>query len=308
MWRVFSFGGLAEAMITRRHFLTSAAAAATLASGLGGYAVALEPRFRLVVKEWDLATPKWPHAEPLRIVVLSDIHAVEPWMPASRIRAIVAAANGLGGDIIVLLGDYVSGIGERLRMGRVAAAEWGPPLADLSAPLGVHAILGNHDWWSDVEVVKEALTRAGIPIYQNRAVRLGGAAPFWLAGTDSMFARPQGRGRFRGEDDLQGTLAQITDDSPAVLLAHEPDLFVDVPDRFAVTLCGHTHGGQVNLPFIGRPVVPSAYGQRFAYGHVVENGRDLIVSAGLGCSIVPVRFGVPPEITVVTLRRSVANA
>ena len=84
-------------------------------------------------------------------------------------------------------------------------------------------------------------------------------------------------------------------------MAHEPDLFVNVPDRFAVTLSGHTHGGQVRLPFFLPPVVPSAYGQRFAYGHIREEGRDLIVSAGLGCSIMPVR-SVFRRLTVVTLR------
>jgi len=155
--------------------------------------------------------------------------------------------------------------------------------------------------------VKATLAEAGIPLYQNRAVKLAGDAPFWLAGTDSMVAHTTGPGRFGGEDDLPGTLAQIADAAPAILLAHEPDLFVDVPERFAVTLSGHTHGGQVWLPFLGRPVVPSAYGQRFAYGHIRESGRDLIVSAGLGCSIVPVRLGVPPELTVVTLRRAEAD-
>ncbi len=295
-------------MITRRQFLKTLAGGVALGTGLGGYAFAVEPGFRLVVTEWAIATPKWPYDRPLRVVIVSDIHAVEPWMPASRIRAIVAEANRLGGDIIVLLGDYVSGIGERLRMGRVMASEWGPPLADLAAPLGVHAIVGNHDWWSDLDAVKRALMNAGIPLYQNRAVRIEGATPFWLAGTDSIVAHPLGRGRFRGADDLPGTLNQITDDAPAILMAHEPDLFVDVPDRFAVTLSGHTHGGQVRLPFIGRPVVPSAFGQRFAYGHIREGGRDLVVSGGLGCSIAPIRFGVPPEITVVTLRNASAPA
>ena len=116
-----------------------------------------------------------------------------------------------------------------------------------------------------------------------------------------MFAGRASRRRYGREDDLPATLAQIDDDAPAILMAHEPDLFVDVPDRFAVTLSGHTHGGQVHLPVLGRPVIPSAYGQRFAYGHIREEGRDLIVSAGLGCSAIPVRFGVPPEITVITL-------
>jgi uncharacterized protein len=290
-------------MITRRQFVTGLLGSAALVGGLGGYAFGVEPRFRLVVKEWDLPTPRWTYDRPLRIVIVADIHACRPWMPPERIREIVETANGLGGDIIVVLGDFVSGIGARLRGTWVPAAEWGPPLADLKAPLGVHAILGNHDWWTDPEAVKAALTEAGIPVYQNRAMKIGGATPFWLAGTDSIVAHPLGHGEFRGEDDLPGTLAQLTDDAPAIHLAHEPDIFVDVPDRFAVTLSGHTHGGQVRLPFFGRLVVPSAYGERYAYGQVRENGRDLVVSAGLGCSILPVRLGVPPEITVVTLRR-----
>jgi uncharacterized protein len=295
-------------MITRRQFVLGLGAAAAASFGLTGYAAAIEPRFRLVVTEWDLPTPRWPHQKPLRIVIVTDIHACRPWMPPERIRSIVETANALGGDIIVVLGDFVSGISERFRSGRVSASEWGPALSGLSAPLGVHAILGNHDWWSGPETVKAALAEANIPLYQNRAIRIGGAAPFWLAGTDSMVAHPLGRGRFRGADDLRGTLSQITDDAPAILMAHEPDLFVQVPDRFVVTLSGHTHGGQVRLPFLGRPVIPSAYGQRFAYGHVREEGRDLIVSAGLGCSIMPIRLGVPPELTVVTLRRPEANA
>jgi uncharacterized protein len=107
--------------------------------------------------------------------------------------------------------------------------------------------------------------------------------------------------RFRGVDDLPGTLAKVSDDDPVVLLAHEPDIFVEVPDRVSITLAGHTHGGQVLLPGLGRPVVPSKYGQRFAYRHIVEQGRHMVVSGGLGCSTLPVRFMVPPEITVVTV-------
>ncbi len=290
-------------MITRRQFIIGLGGGIALGGALGSYAFAVEPRFRLVVTEWDLPTARWTYDRPLRIVIVTDIHACRPWMPPERIKEIVEEANRLEGDIILVLGDFTSGLGERFRTGRVTADEWGPPLADLHAPLGVHAILGNHDWWSDPEAVKAALAAAGIPVYQNRAVKIGGETPFWLAGTDSIVAHPIGHGHFRGADDLPATLAQLTDDAPAIHMAHEPDLFVHVPGRFAVTLSGHTHGGQVRLPFLGRPVVPSSYGQRFAYGHVREKGRDLIVSAGLGCSILPVRFGVPPEITVVTLRK-----
>lgn len=108
----------------------------------------------------------------------------------------------------------------------------------------------------------------------------------------------------RGLDDLDGTLMQVTDEAPVILMAHEPDVFPKVPSRVALTLSGHTHGGQIR--FLGRsPVVPSRYGNRYAYGHVVEDGRNLIISGGLGCSIAPVRFGVPPEIVVVDLGSSV---
>ena len=202
-------------MITRRQFIDRPRRRRRGELGLGGYAFALEPRFRLVVTEWDLPTARWPHAQPLKIVIVTDIHACRPWMPPERIRAIVEKANALGGDIIVVLGDFVSGHRPaQAGGGGVAAAEWGPALAGLRAPLGVHAILGNHDWWSDLEAVKDALAAPNIPLYQNRAEKIEGAAPFWLAGTDSMVAHPLGHGRFRGADDLPGTLAQITDDAP----------------------------------------------------------------------------------------------
>ncbi len=92
----------------------------------------------------------------------------------------------------------------------------------------------------------------------------------------------------------------MTDDAPALLLAHEPDVFPRVPARVALTLAGHTHGGQVRV-FGFSPIVPSDFGNRYAYGHVVQDGRHLIVSGGLGNSVLPVRFGVPPEITLVRL-------
>jgi hypothetical protein len=110
-----------------------------------------------------------------------------------------------------------------------------------------------------------------------------------------------GYGRFRGVDDLPRTLAQVGTDDPVVLLAHEPDIFPNVPARVALTLSGHTHGGQIRVPLIWPAFVPSKYGARFAYGHVVEGGRHMVVSGGLGTSVIPARLGVPPEIVRVEL-------
>jgi predicted MPP superfamily phosphohydrolase len=145
------------------------------------------------------------------------------------------------------------------------------------------------------------LVDAGIPLLANRAIRLeASSGPFWLAGLDSQLAYWLGPSGFVGRDDLSATLAQVNDDAPLILLAHEPDVFVKVPDRVALTLSGHTHGGQVHL--LGwTPYVPSNYGDRFRHGHIIEDDRQLIVSAGLGTSGPPVRLGVPPEILFIEM-------
>ena len=297
--------------ITRRMVLTGLGSVALAGLGTGAYAIGIEP-LRLVVTRYALRPlGPWPAGFTLRIVALADLHACEPWMPVSRIEGIVAAANGLGGDVIVLLGDYVSGMNAVTRY--VDAAEWAPVLGRLSAPLGTYAILGNHNWWEDrtaqsrgagPTIAGAALTRSGIRVLENEAVPITVRGhDVWFAGlADQLALLPsrKRRGHPRiGLDDLPGTLAKIPDGAPAILLAHEPDIFPSVPARIALTLSGHTHGGQVRL-FGHAPVVPSRYGQRFAYGHVREQA-DLIVSGGLDMSIAPVRLGVPPEIVVVDL-------
>lgn len=290
-------------MLTRRMFLRGAGGALAVGAGLGAYTVIIEPGFLLKLAHWPVAHTSWPSAmAPLRIVALTDIHAVEPWMPASRIARIVETANSLGGDIIVLLGDYVAAM-PKFRTGIVPVADWAGALAKLRAPLGVYSVLGNHDWWTDNWAVRAGLQQVGIPVLENRAVKIDKEGRrFWLAGLGDQLSLHVGRGQYRGTDDLPGTLRQTMGDrDPVILLAHEPDIFVKTPDRVALTLSGHTHGGQVRIPIIGRPMVPSAYGERFAYGHIVEGGRNLVVSSGLGMTGLPVRFGVPPEIAVITL-------
>ncbi|MDT5262116.1 MAG: uncharacterized protein QOC61_1120, partial [Acidobacteriota bacterium] len=138
-----------------------------------------------------------------------------------------------------------------------------------------------------------ALQGAGIVVLENRAVRVErGGRGFWLAGVADLWTRTP---------DIAGTLRQVEGDDPVLLITHNPDIFPDVPPRVSLTIAGHTHGGQVNLPFIGRPVVPSKFKQRYAMGHVVEGGRHLFVSGGVGTSIVPIRFRVPPEIVILKL-------
>jgi predicted MPP superfamily phosphohydrolase len=299
--------------ISRRRFLTTIglSSASTLALGTG-YGFAVEPMWRLEVTRYAIAPPRWPRELKLSIAVIADLHAGGPAMPLGRVESIVERTNALGADLIVLLGDFAAS--HKFKTRKVAPQEWARTLAMLEAPLGVHAILGNHDWWDDLAAQRSlagpvlgrrALEDVGIPVYENTAVRLAkhGHA-FWLAGLGDQLAFIRGRRKrawrsFEGVDDLPGTLEHVTDDqAPVVLLAHEPDIFPRVPDRVALTLSGHTHGGQVRL-FGYSPIVPSRYGNRLAYGHIVDNDRHLIVSGGLGCSILPVRMGVPPEIVLV---------
>jgi predicted MPP superfamily phosphohydrolase len=278
----------------------------TAAYGVG------EPILRLRVARYHLSPPKWPADFQLKIAVIADLHACDPWMSLDRIGAIVERTNALNADVVVMLGDYVAGHRHVTRF--IPASEWAAVLAGLKAPLGVHAILGNHDYWEDKTVQREgqgstiarrALESAGIPVYENDARRLSkDGLPFWLAGLGDQLAYVPAR-RFRpvrhiGVDDLGATLKKVTDDAPIILLAHEPDIARRVPARVALQLSGHTHGGQVRL--LGwSPVAPS--GQLLAYGHIRMN-CDVIVSGGLGCSLMPFRIGVPPEIGLVTLGRS----
>jgi predicted MPP superfamily phosphohydrolase len=296
-------------MASRRTVLKGLFATALAGIATGLYALVVEPVWRLRVQRWRLTPPGWPAGRPLRLVLISDLHACAPWMPLSRVARIVARAQALQGDLVLLMGDYRAS--HRFQRGRVPVEDVAPLLARLTAPLGVHAILGNHDWWDDGAAQKrragpirtqEVLEAAGIPVLVNRVVRIdapGGA--FWLAGLDSQYAFLDGAfGDAPGRDDLAGTLAQVTDDAPVILLAHEPDIFPAVPPRVSLTLSGHTHGGQIRFgPWV--PWVPSRYGARYAWGHIVEEARELVVSGGLGCSVLPLRLGAPPELTVVEL-------
>jgi predicted MPP superfamily phosphohydrolase len=264
-----------------------------------GYAAGIEAQ-SLVVTRYALNPRGWPAGRKLSITVIADVHAGGPDMTLAHIRRMVDTANLLRSDIIVLLGDYTAR--NRIADIPVAYRDWSGELARLSAPLGVWAILGNHDWWNDLEQVRQALADVHIPVLENDVVMLGADGQrFWLAGLGDQIAYRLGRGRFRGVDDLPGTLTQIKTDDPVILLVHEPDIFPSVPPRVALTLAGHTHGGQIRVPLIWPVFVPSRYGARFAYGHIIEDDRHMIVSGGLGTSFVPARLGVPPEILRVEL-------
>ena len=262
----------------------------------------------LVVRAYAPRPRNWPVDLQLRIAMLSDFHLAEPWTGLQALETIVEKTNALKPDIILLGGDFEEGP----RFSRhVPPADWAPILAKLVSPLGTFAVLGNHDYPRIARKqhraipapdALRALEAVGIRTLINEAVQLSWREKtFWLLGLGDQIAQFENG---RSLADLDKTLRLATDDAPTILMAHEPDIFPDVPDRVSLTLSGHVHRGQIRF-FGYAPVVPSKFGRRYLHGHIVENDRHLIVGAGLGHSGLPLRFDAPPEIVLVELGGSV---
>ncbi len=273
--------------------LTGRSAAAKGAAAIAGgallaYAGWYEPR-RLVTTRETLELPNWPRAlDGVRLGVLSDLHAGAPYVGEAALERAVERLNAEEPDVMLLLGDFTDA--HILWGGRLAPERIARPLGGLRAPLGTYAVLGNHDWKQSGDGMWRALRDVGIEVLENRAVPAG---DFFVAGlADLRMRRP----------DLPTALADVPADAPLILLSHDPDVFPFVPDRVALTLSGHLHGGQVAIPVIRRPALPSRYGERYARGHVIEDGRHLYVSSGLGTSGLPIRLFAPPEVVVLELR------
>lgn len=295
----------------RKRILSVAAAFTVIGLLLLGYSYFVEPR-RLVINAQTLTIKGWdPQLNGFKIVAIGDIHGGSNAVDEEKIREVVAASNAQNPDLVVLLGDYVSQLdywssrGDRdlkMPMGIVADS-----LAGLKAKYGVVAVLGNHDDAYDSSHVINELRAIGYATLE-----------------DEIYAVDDGRGhkiRILGLRDqlhvqnwaaysnhLRDVIAEDGSSGPIIALEHSPDVLPIVTGDLSISpdlklmLAAHTHGGQVWLPLIGSPIVPSSYGQKYARGHVQENGVDMFVTTGIGTSILPFRFMVPPEIAVVTLR------
>ena len=235
----------------------------------------------------------WPQSlDGLEVAVIADLHIGSPYYGMDRLIEVVDVTNRMNPDLILLAGDYV--ITRMVGGQRVNPEPIAKELGRLRARHGVFAVLGNHDWWFDANRIRQSLLSAGIPVLEDRAVELkSDAHPVWLVGISDYS---------EGRHDIEKAFKDVPDTARAIVLTHNPDIFPDLSEKAIITFAGHTHGGQVNLPIVGPPITMSKYGQRFAVGHIQENDQHLIVSPGLGTSILPIRFRSPPTILLVTLR------
>lgn len=285
--------------MTRAGRVGSAVVAALVAvfAGLAAWAFVFEPA-SLRTTVYPLALPDWPaECAGLRVAILGDLHVGSPFQGLAKLERVVQATNAARPDLILLPGDFVIGDvpgGELIDAEPIAAA-----LAGLRASAGIFAVLGNHDWWYSGTRVRRSLENAGIPVLENVAREVtAGQCRLWIAGIGDVWEHM---------NDVHAALASVPPGVPLIAFTHNPDIFPEIPARVSLTVAAHTHGGQVYLPLIGRPIVPSKYGERFAIGHIVENGRHLFVHSGIGTSILPVRFLVPPEIAVLELNGKTAR-
>jgi len=277
-----------------------------------GYGYFIEPR-RLVIRHEELAIKNWePAFNGLRIAMIGDIHGGSNGADAAKLREMVARVNAENVDLIVLLGDYVSQHHSTIPISesdlRMPVADVADNIAGMKARYGVLAVLGNHDGWFSDEKVSAELTRVGYRVLENdlitieqngKRLRVIGLPDHLKVGSWEAFAA-----------DARTVASPTEGIGDLIVLEHGPDILPHVTGDNAISsdlklmLCAHTHGGQVWLPILGRPIIPSSYGQKYAYGHVYDRGVDMWVTAGIGTSILPFRFMVPPEITVLTVKSS----
>jgi len=265
----------------------------------GIYAFFIEPN-RLVLHQETIQIDNWPpELNGLRIALIGDIHTGGPFINEKKLHQIVELTNQQNPDLIVLLGDYVSP--DSWHSHRVEPEVTAGILKDLHAPLGVYSILGNHDWWYNGAKVRQALEANGIRVLDEEVaeVKWRGRS-FWLIAFADLWTRPQ---------HIQETIRKAPEGATTIGLSHNPDIFIHMPRTMPLMLAAHTHGGQVRLPLIGTPITPSYFGPRYTAGHVFEDGHHMFVTTGIGTSILPLRFRVPPEIVMLTIvnNQSTAN-
>jgi uncharacterized protein len=294
-------GSAPQTRPTRRRFLGTAVKLAAAGAGVGfGYALVAEPRWFVVTRRTLPVCGLPPELDGLRLAQLTDIHH-GPWLSLDYVHQVVDTANALRPDLVLLTGDYVS---DSPRYIEPVVGE----LARLRPKIGSVAVLGNHDWYEDAELTRQELTRIGVPLLDNTRLVL---TPERLLSPDAVTGLALcGVGDlWTSHQDYRAALGELPRAMPRLLLSHNPDVAEEEAFRRSglrvdYMISGHTHGGQIQVPFMGTPVVPSRYGQKYASGLVWGPACPVFVCRGIGLSVLPLRLGVSPEIAVLELKAS----
>jgi len=274
---------------------------------LGFWAFVIEPN-RLVVRNYEIKVRNWSaKLEDFKIVAISDIHGGSNFIDEAKIRQVVEKANQQDADIIVLLGDYVSQQNFDRRKLKMPMETIADNLNGLRAKYGVYAVLGNHDGWYSIGKVRRELERVGLRVLENEAVsiEINGERLRIVGLPDSLSTNVPAN---KISNARQGLERLENKDGKVIVLTHNPDDIVSVTGNalvsqdFVLFLAGHTHGGQCRFPIIGAPIVPSMHRQKYVAGHVRDRDVDMFITTGIGTSLIPVRFRVPPEISVLNIK------
>jgi len=267
--------------------LTLAAGALAVAWG-----TLLEPQM-LVVRHDEVVLDAWKGA-PLRVAMIADLHVGSPWNGVDRVEALAERVSAEHPDVVVLTGDYA--INRIFGGHKVAPGDWAPAIGAIDAPLGVYAVLGNHDWWNDEDAYRRAFEAAGVKMMDNRSAALrSGDDRIWLVGLGDSWT---------DHTDVEAAFAGVPRRASTIAFGHEPDIVDAVGRQADLVLAGHTHGGQVYIPIFSQRLLKL----RFRRGRYDVHGVPLYVSSGVGMSVYPVRFGVPPEVVMLTVRGTEAAA
>ena len=284
---------------SRRTFLTHTARVAVAATVLTvGHSMLLETRWFEITRRRHAIRGLHPDLAGLRIVQLTDIHH-GPALSLNYVREVIAATNALKPDLILLTGDYV----------HRSPAYIDPVVrefSELRASIGVIGVLGNHDWWESVSISRNSFKQAGIPLIDNDRLFLSPDRKLTDAALDRGLCIA-GVGDYI-EDRIRFDLAlrDVPDDMPRLLMSHNPDVaeyppLVAARTRLDLMFAGHTHGGQIRLPLLGTPMVPSRFGSKYASGLVQGPVCPVYISRGIGTTVLPLRFRVAPEIAEIEL-------
>ena len=248
----------------------------------------IEPNL-LVAKNIDLYIPNWSRSlDNTKIAVISDLHIGSRSVGLKKVEKIVYKTNAQKPDIVLFLGDFDALL---INANKITSEDIAERFKLLDAPYGVISVLGNHDF-EPTGIVKNILSKSNIKLLEDESVKISinNNDIYFVGLKDLWFAHP----------NTKAAVNQVKTKDPIIVLSHNPDTFDDIPSNVSLILGGHTHGGEIKLPFLGAPFVPSNYGQRFVKGHVVEDNKHIYITSGIG-TLSRLRFGNIPEIVILNL-------